>query len=262
MVEVKVIETTALPPVDSWHVGSTRVTAFTAEPTRAEGLSWWIDLVGYPPETVASRPRAGLHQEEGEFEGRRLSLQVQPERIDWNLAPVVKITEEEPASLPLAGPFPEVLGSLLKIATRWLPVAPPITRLAFGAVLAQPVEDRRTGYVQIAKYLHSLTLDPDGSSDFLYQINRPRPSKVGVEGLRVNRLSKWSVLLFQRFSVTLGKTAITTVGLASGDSACRLEVDINTAPEFEGVLPVDRLSAILQELVDLGREIAEKGDIP
>jgi hypothetical protein len=43
--------------------------------------------------------------------------------------------------------------------------------------------------------------------------------------------------------------------------ACRLELDINTAPDFGGVLPADRLEALLKEMVAFGREIAEKGDL-
>jgi len=261
MAQVNVVATT-LPTVDSWQVLSMRLTAFPAEAIKTEGQSWWPDLVGYDPETVVSRPKAGQYRAEGEFEGRQLLLSVRADRIDWNLAAIGKAPEEESATLPLSGSFPEVLGSFIKIANPWLAVSTPITRLAFGGVLVQPIENRRSGYVRIGGYLPSVALDPDGSSDFLYQINRPRPSKTGIESLHINRLTKWSVLLFHRFSVALQKTAITTVGLGSGDSACRLEVDINTAPDFEGVLPAEKLPDILQELVDLAREIATKGDIP
>jgi hypothetical protein len=45
-------------------------------------------------------------------------------------------------------------------------------------------------------------------------------------------------------------------------SACRLELDISTMPEWEGELPHDGLPEVFRELVDLGQEIAEKGDIP
>lgn len=260
MAQVNVVGT--LPPVESWQVMSMRVTAFPAEALKSEEQSWWRDLVGYDPETVFSRPKAGQYQAEGEFEGRRLSLSLRLDRIDWSLTPVVNVSEGQPTTLPLAGPFPEVLGSFMKIASHCLPLLPPITRLAFGAVLAQPVEDSRSGYVQIAKYLPSVELDPEGSSDFLYQINRPRASNVGIERLRISRLTKWSVSTVRLVSVALQKTAITTVGLGPGDSACRLELDINTAPDFEGMLPADKLPEILQELVDLAREIAAKGNIP
>ncbi len=260
MAQVKVVEAAALPPLEAWQTMSVRVTGFPADPITRE-VSWWADLVGYPPEAAASRPKVGQYGTEGEFEGRQLSLQVQPDRFDWSLAPVIKLSEEEPSTLPLAGPFSEVLGSLMKIVERWLPVAPTITRLAFGAALAQPCEDRRSGYIQIAKYLPNVALDPD-SSDFLYQINRPRASKAGIENLRINRLMKWSVMQFHRFSMAFEKLGIRTVGLAPGDSACRLELDINTVPDFKGNLLPEKLPAVLRELVDLAFEIAAKGDIP
>ena len=253
---------TTPPSAEAWQVTNLRVTAFPSEPPRIEEPSLWTEVLGYPPEAVTSRPKAGQRKEEGEHEGRRLFLEVQPERIDWILTPLIKPAEDEPATLPLAGPFPEVLASFLKPVERWLPRCPETVRLAFGAVLAQPVENRRAGYVQIRQYLRAVDIDPDSSEDFFYQINRPRPSRVGIEGLRVNRLSKWSVLLFQRFSVTLEKSHISKVGYATGDSACRLELDINTAPDLDLPLPHDGLSVILGELVDLAKEIATNGDVP
>ena len=44
--------------------------------------------------------------------------------------------------------------------------------------------------------------------------------------------------------------------------ACRLELDINTDGDFEGELPRQALPALWDELVRLGAEIAEKGDVP
>lgn len=252
-------EPTALPPISAWQVERLRLTAFPPPMTKISQPPWWADLVGYPPETVVSRPKVGLHREEGVFEGRKLFLQIQPERIDWILTPVVP--EEMPETPPSAGPFPDALKSFVNLMERWLEVCLPITRLAFGAVLFQPVADQRAGYVQIAKYLPSLKLDPD-TSDFLYQINRPRDSTSGVPGLRINRLTKWSILLFQGFDVTLAKKELTTVGYAVEESACRLELDINTVPESAAELPRETLPRVSQELVHLGQEIATKGDIP
>jgi hypothetical protein len=44
------------------------------------------------------------------------------------------------------------------------------------------------------------------------------------------------------------------------ETACRLELDINTAADF-GELPPTSLEVLLGELIALGREIAERGDI-
>jgi len=131
---------------------------------------------------------------------------------------------------------------------RWLAGCPPLQRLAFGAVLTRPVDDLLTGYRQISDYLPFVQLDPESSSDFSYQINRPRNSTV-ISGLRINRFSRWSV------ARVFASTFDTQIG-------CRVELDINTAQEFQGELPQEKLPVIIQELVDLGKEIAENGDIP
>jgi hypothetical protein len=248
------------PPVDAWQVESVRVTAFPSEVVPVERISWWDDIVGVPPETVVSRPKTGQYQTQGEFEGRRLVLQIQPGRIDWNVSPTVQVAEEDP-KIPLLGPFTDVIASLTKVVASWLPQAPPIKRVAFGAILVQPVENRRAGYVLIKKYLPGVAIDPDGSSDFFYQINRPRPSTTPIgDDLRINRLSKWSVQVAQRVTVTIDSGGIEGRAFAE-EVACRLEVDINTAPDFSGVLPSEQLVPLLQEMTELGREIAQKGDV-
>lgn len=250
-----------LPQIDAWQAAAMRVTAFPNEVVPPDRLSaWWDDAVGFPPEALVSRPKAGQHQAQGEFEGRRLTLHLQPGRIDWRLNALVNKAVEEEPDLVLLGPFPEAVMSLSKIVAPWLSQAPEIGRLAFGAVLAQPVETVRAGYVLIQKYLPSVRLDPDGSSDFLYQINRFRNTTTRVEQLRVNRLMKWSVQVAQQVIVTLGEGGVATRTVGE-EPACRLDLDINTAPDF-GVLPAEQLGAILEELMELGREIAQKGDLP
>lgn len=248
------------PPIDAWQVASMRITAFPSEVVLTDRLSWWDDAVGLPPETVVSRPKAGQYQAQGEFEGRRLTLQIQPGRVEWRVSAVLKETEEAPDLRPLLGPFTEVLTSLSKVVRPWLPQAPAMTRFAFGAVLVQPVENKRAGYILMTKYLPSVAIDPDGSSDFLYQINRPRSSATGVEGLRINRLARWSVQVAQQVVVTLG--ADIAARALNEETACRLDLDINTAPDFGRALPAGQMAALFQELIDLGREIAESGDLP
>lgn len=248
-----------MPPVAVWQVASMRITVFPREVVPTERLSWWDDVVGFPPETVVTRPKTGQYQALGEFEGRRLTLQIQPGLIDWSVSPLVKAAEEDPDIL--VGPFPDVLASLAKVAAPWLPSAPALTRFAFGAILVQPVENVRGGYVLIQRYLPSVVVDPDGSSDLFYQINRRRTSTSQIEGLRINRLSKWSVQVAQRVTVTLGTDGVAARTLGQ-EVGCRLELDINTAQDSASALPAERLVALLQELTDLATEIAQKGDIP
>jgi len=251
----------SLPPVDVWQVETMRVTVFPSEVVTTDPASWWDDVVGFPPETVVARPKIGQFQARGDFEGRQLALQIQPGRVEWVVGPLAKAIEEEDSGLTSLGPFPEVLNSLSKVVVPWLPKAPALQRFAFGAILMQPVDSVRAGYTLLQKYLGSVRLDPDSSSDFFYQINRPRPSRTAIAALRLNRLTKWSVQVIRRMTMTIGAEGTTATRALGEDAACRLELDINTAPDFTGVLPVEQLGALLQELTDLGREIAQRGDI-
>ncbi len=253
-------EAKAPDPLEAWQAAGLRVTLFCPPLPKIEQPTWWTDLVGYPPDQVISQPKAGQYQEEGIAEDRKLVLQVQPERVDWHFVPR-ELPPGEVIEIPSTGSLPEALAVFAKLVGRWLSVSPPVTRLALGAVLFQPVENREAGYTQIGNYLPVIKLDPKGSTDFFYQINRPRISQT-VKSLRLNRLSKWSVLIFQSFGVTLDKKEVQTVGYKDPKSACRLEFDINTSEDFRGELPRETLPRLFQELVDLGKEIAATGDRP
>jgi hypothetical protein len=251
----------SLPPVDAWQAETMRVTVFPTEVVSVEPSSWWDEVVGVPPEAVASRPKVGQFQAHGEFEGRQLVLKVQPGRVEWVLGPLAKAVEEEQSALPSLGTFSEVLQLLSKVVVPWLPQAPALQRFAYGAILKQPVDNVRAGYAVLQRYLaSSVHLDLESSSDFFYQINRPRPSRTTVAGLRLNRLTKWSVQVVRRMTMTIG-TERGASRVLGEDVALRLELDINTVPDFPGALPAEHLGSLLQELTDLGREIAQRGDI-
>ena len=124
--------------------------------------------------------------------------------------------------------------------------------MAFGAVLTHNEQDRASAYLRLSDYV-PLTLDPE-SSDFLYQINLPVQSQTGIEGLRINRLSKWGATMSNTIAIVSGAARV----VATPVFAIRLELDINTAPEI-GAIPQERRIEIFRELVQLGQEIADRG---
>jgi hypothetical protein len=213
-------------------------------------------LVGQPPETSTAKPNKSELQEVGPFGPGNLVLQFQPFRIDWVLTPRLEDAPEK----TWIGPFSEALKTVNPLMTQWLKNCPPLNRLAFGAVVFEPAQDRSIGYEKLAKCLPDVKIDPKGSRDFFFQINRPRNSGV-VNGLVVNRLSKWSVsaIIPIRFLMTPESLQ---QQMGEGKQAVRIEVDISTAAEFSGELPQAKLPHIFEELVSLGDEIIEAGDIP
>lgn len=243
-------------PVSVWQVESLRLTVFLA-PGAVVVDSAWEDLVGKPPEASVRRP---VHQDEGGFEDGRLILATQPSRVDWlYTADLGKIE----TGLPTVGSFSDAVSKFQQLMHRWLKGCPPITRLAFGAILLQPVDNRIEGYKRIVEYLPSVKLDGENSSDFAYQINRPRVSN-NIDALQINRLSKWSVMEMQRLQFVIPAEQVAVAQPAApGEkkSACRLELDINTSHVFTGEFPKGKFFLVFDELITLGKEIAEKGDV-
>lgn len=241
-------------PVD-WKAESLRMTAFPSPGTvLGEPPNWWETAVGEPPENRVHQPKVGVIQEQGSFSNGVLTLISQPGRIDWLLA--------WPNREEIIEPFEESLGAFVPLVLRWLGDAPVLQRIAFGATLRLPVKDRIDGYKRLSSYLHHVDLDPEGSTEFLFQINRPRKSKSGIENLSINRLSKWSVAFTQEATYTVHDPKATQFQLTGlqKDLYCRLELDINTAPNEDDFAAKD-VQQVFNELVDLGREIATNGDI-
>jgi hypothetical protein len=206
------------------------------------------------------RPRQGESQEEGAFATGKLILGIGPTRIDWLLTGASEQKSNGEDTLKM-GAFPDVLRSFQELIERWftLDTCPSLIRLAFGAVLLQPGASPQDAYHRLGDYLPSVTLDPTGSSDFFYQINRRRDSTTGILGLKINRLSKWAAL---SLVVLSGIPERIVYHPTMSTSFVQLELDINTAPDFQGELERGQLQPVFSELVWLGCEIASQGDIP
>jgi hypothetical protein len=239
-----------------WQVESLRITCFPSSAAKFNSENWWQDVIGEQPENTVVRSREGFRQDEGHVNGRRVVLGIQPNRFDW----LMRFTGEE-VELTVSS-FQDGLDSFLDLISPWVKVSPPLRRLAFGAVLALPVDDRTSGYERIANYLPNVKLDPIGSSDFLYQINRTRNSQLNIPELEINRLSKWSVVKQGLARIDILPDVSMSLFPSSETFSCRLELDINTSADYKNDLPSDELTAVFHELIDLAREIASKGDIP
>ena len=250
-------------PIEVWETESLRLTVFPTPASPVEDVGWWESLMGEQPEVEVVRPRQGGRRIEGAFEGGRLIMQVAPARIDLQLIPSPG-QEATTTGFFTIGKFTAIVGPFAQVASRWLDLDsfPEIQRIAFGAILLFPTDSRASGYRQLAAYLPSVNIDPDHATDLFYQINRARDSATGISNLRINRLSKWSVVLMSAGGLVIEPTQILYQEVPRQYFACRLEVDINTAPGRREPLPRETLPSIFGELMELGREIVREGDIP
>jgi hypothetical protein len=199
----------------------------------------------------------------GTFREAKLILQIQPGRINWALTAADSDSSSEDG-IPNLDDLPSAAEALSDVCSGWFRIAPPLRRLAFGAELLRNVADRAEAYSLLSRNLPGVQIDAAGSTDFLYRINRPRPTKTGVPDLTINRLSTWSAVLLQRLQVELGGITGTSAArpVGRGDHFCRLELDINTTAEFKSDLPSGSLKTIYDELVGSALEICEQGDVP
>jgi len=239
-----------------WLAESLRLTVFTtAEPALADLSGSWKALIGDEPDTVEAKPKDRVLKESGPFREAFLTFRHLPQRIDWILRPSEVVSE----TWRTIGAFADETLPFIELMKKWLAASPEIQRLAFGAVLMDLVSDHDEGYTKVSAYL-PFNVDL-GARNFMYQINRRRGSRLGVPGLEINRLSKWSCAELRTAQLVIGETT-----MVNDDSpsrvAVRLEVDINTVPEYPNPLDPGNLADLFGECVDLGAEIAEKGDIP
>ena len=246
-------------PAD-WRVERLRLTAFLRSPQDKLDVGSWQEFKGDEPKSSESRPREGLVLEGGPCEQGWLTLEGSPIRVDWRLgiSPEDRGTSPE---FPSLGDFKSVQGQFGVLMKRWLKKSPPLNRLAIGAILNLPVKNVTEGYRLLGHYLPKVEIDPKRSRDLFYQINRRRLSKSGHEGLEINRLTKWSVVRLRAGIVNLSAGHGKFMETAQPLVACRLELDINTVPEFESALKKTMFSKLFDELVELGLEIAHNGDI-
>jgi hypothetical protein len=243
------------PGICDWQALVVRVTAFNPAPATA-ARTLWERLAGSMPETVLSSPHTGIDQAIGAWHKGQLMVAQQPDRSDLLYASFGEYGGQS-AGVPL-GPYRDSIGEFIPLAQRWLDVLEVIvTRVAFGLVVECPVSSRSEGYRVLDQLIPSVRLDADRSSDFFYQINRWRKSKL-VEA-NVNRLTKWSVMHRIRVGTSSSGEKLPPTDL--GD-AVRLEMDMNTSADVFLRMNPKVAAELLDEEVALALEIAERGDVP
>lgn len=249
-----------LPDHSSWDAQVLRMTVFTPEVKLPNSEKWWKNLTGEEPDREIKQPKLPQVEYGGPFGNGQLRLTVTPARIDWHY-----LCEVDPSEgiegVPTLGTFGEVNENFKEAMARWIPSCPTAKRLAFGAILVMPTANREDGYELLGKFLHDVNVDPQ-ARDFLFRINRPRPSSTWKQGeLVINRISTWSVLWLRQFGAVISDDNVHHTKLHADRYGCRLELDINTSQDFDGVFNSDDLVKLFGELTELAVEFTAKGDV-
>ena len=254
----------------NWKAATARLTTFTNEPVPIEAAAeWWAAVVGSDPESEQAQRPIQQAQFQGRLGDLPLGLRLLPGRVDWYLGDFpsgqgVVIAAGGPVEWGLIGDLDAASNAIATVAKQWLPLGPSISRIAYGSLQVFEVPSRAEGYRVLDGFLDSVTIDADGTTDFLLQLNRRRPSGV-VKGLELNRLMKWFVLLMRdRGVLSISPQGVGVVAPeepeADDSHYVGLELDLNTAPEYQSTFDPESALAVWAELLSLGRDIADNGD--
>lgn len=243
--------------LNAWLAQVLRLTAFPVDPEAALKQDLWEEVMGEPSET--STRKKLLRTDEGRIDSKVLTLTIDLKRIEWAFYPEIDPLNL-PAEIPSLGAFTAAIDECSDFIRRFFSGhCPEIQRLAFGAQLVRPSESREGAYRILDSCLQDVKVDQN-SHDFLYRINKKRKCLSLAHGPEINRLSTWSAIKLQFGTIVQGSEPLSPLHPTEWEG-CRLELDINTDANRKEPLPGESLLEIWQELVDLGKEIAERGDV-
>lgn len=244
----------ALPELAGWRADSVRVTFIANSQVVAAGKNWWRAATGEEPEVITTKPQAAEHTESGPFLDGRLEMKASFNRIDWIYSPIIT----PGPTVPTIGEAEVVLRALDAPLARWLAIdETAYVRLALGPTVVREVADIAESNLAIHAYAPFLQVDAGAARDVLFQVNFPVASGV-IEGLNINRVSKFMSATAQLINVVVGQPLPTIVT----SYYCRAEFDINTAAEHTEVLPVPLRALLLRELTDCALGILRSGVQP
>ena len=238
----------------TWLVQVLRFTAFPQYNDRAKEEGWWEVVVGAPADSRTIKPKENLFQDDGEFGDGRLSLAIRPGRVDWVWSANV-FADLTAVTIPSLGSFPKTLGTFRETIDKWVDIAPPLVRLAFGTILDQQAQDKLSTYNLLQSYLPAVKLTPESSSDFVYQINRPRNSQA-APGYTINRISKW---MGMRGVISVNENGVV---LSKEFNVARLEIDASSQIDANVPIEKSKVQPLLHELIGTTEEIIRTGDKP
>ncbi len=218
----------------------------------------WERIVGEPHETEQSQPRQRLRVQSGPWREGLLQVMTLPSTIVWTASPA-----PEADGLPDFDKWPVVnfLPAFVALTRGWLVSTDfDIMRVGFGLTGLLFSPNKIASYKTLQELIPSVQIDPEETSDFLYQINRPVSSSVLGSQVRLNRLMKWNSRSFGLAQLQISPNVAQASPVVDKYYAT-LENDINTPNELAGALEKSLLGAIYDELVGLAWGNLERGEM-
>jgi len=239
-----------------WLAHSIRLTVFPVAPWEAPA-NLWQSVVGEAPETDQNQAKQLVRAQAGQWQSSQLQVVATPLRIDWTASPAMR-TDTDGTLGPDHRPMTEVFPLFVDATRSWLISTDcEVKRIAFGVQGLLPGGDRIAAYRLLQELLPHIPIQPETSSDFIYQINHPVQSR--ALDIKLNRITKWSGLAFRFVMVQEGAGAQSAS--VPIENFASLECDHNTPAEGQDRLDSKPLGLIYAELAQLAWENLEVGEV-
>jgi hypothetical protein len=238
--------------IASWEVDSARVSAFTSTAIQVSPLNV---VTGTPITQTINNPAVQTTIDAGIFSTYGVVLSRSPRRVDlhFTVPPQAMISA---FSISTLGDPNVVLHDLLTLAQKLFSPQPvDVQRLAVALTVGQSAASPQKALDLVLDHLRSVPKGVGPYREFLFQVNRPRTSKIDPS-VEVNRLAKWQVAQVQTIQGTVGGSVQTT----SLDRAI-LEIDINTSQKTN-LIPGGDVVKYINDMGTMALEIVNRGDIP
>jgi hypothetical protein len=252
--------------MSNWKALTGRITLFSG-PLASGPLRPALDLfrqVWGDPDNFQSSPNPLMPSvAQGRRDNFTVSCAVQPTRIDFNLTPpVAPASNDEAVPLSLIEETSQLRAELERIIgfIGEFVVTKSVARvglfLHFLALMPNIAEANKALIDVMPERYRVGIVDEE---DFIFQINRPAKS-LKVEGVRANRVTKWSVDRFQIFNVAISVNApvVDTRNMPSQQIrdfiAASVTFDLNNVPAEEP-LSGGQQSSFLQECLNKTKEM-------
>ncbi len=243
-----------LRPPGVWRLEHVRFTAFGQPDKLPNTGEFFEEIFGFPPESEVKKRNEMKVEFSTSAGGVNHVLGVQAGKLDVIINPAP--ADETPTEVPYLQEGMKCRDFLNRAALKVVDTDSGISRVAVGERWFLPVPSVRDGYAGLGFFLPGVDIDPDGSRDFSYRINRARQWK---EQIGINRLSTWNCLSLN-VAIHAGGGIPAAAQIASYVS---LLTDINTKPEADfGLLDAESKRALVNVLFEYSAELTEKGDVP
>lgn len=132
-------------------------------------------------------------------------------------------------------------------------------RVAIGALGGVWTGDKKEGYRLLQPRIPELKINPEGSSDLLYQINHLKSVTLSNGDWLVNNIFRWAVVTFQTVSFHIAPNVGSVGNVQTTVLRTQLELDINSAPRPGLELHGDDVVTMFAAFVDLTKNALLKG---